>query len=182
MPYRVSRIGRRKLMLFPLMDMFFILLLFFLVTAGFSPKPPADKSVYSAVPRPDIGEAQFLLQMTSPSKVVWLDNLSFRGSWASDFPQAQTVGASKLELEERLNRFVDEYGDCLRDDVVAVIRCPDSLTYGDVASLQENLKLAFEKSLKNHNLKMSIVGCVDFDISVDSVATVDGGKKVQLRW
>jgi biopolymer transport protein ExbD len=169
-------------MLFPLMDMFFILLLFFLVTAGFSPKPPADKSVYSAVPRPDVGEAQFLLQMTSPTKIVWLDNLTFKGSWTNDFPAAQTIGSSELELEERLNRFVREYGDCLRDNVNAVIRCPDSLTYGDIATVQENLKLAFEKRLPDHNLQMSMVGCVGFDITVERTATVDGGKKVQLRW
>lgn len=184
MPYRISRIGRRKLMLFPLMDMFFILLLFFLVTAGFSPKPPSDKSVYSAVPRPDIGQAQFLLQMISPSRVVWLDNLSFQGSWVDNFPEAQTIGTSKLELQEKLNRFADRYGECLADGAVlyAVIRCPDSLTYGEMATVQENLTAAFEVSLPDHNLRMSMVGCVGLDFTVDSVATFDGGKKVELRW
>ncbi|MDH3890747.1 MAG: biopolymer transporter ExbD [candidate division Zixibacteria bacterium] len=169
-------------MLFPLMDMFFILLLFFLITSGFSTKPPSETVVNSAVPRPDIGEAQFLLQMVSQKSVVWLDMLSFQGQWAGDFPKSHTIGISKLELKERLGRFLAKYGDCLQTDVVAVIRCPDSLTFGDMVTVQENLKTVFEESLPDHILKMSMVGCVGFDFSVEDVAIPEGGGRVKLRW
>jgi len=139
---RTNRPGRRKLMLFPLMDMFFILLLFFLVTSGLKPNKIVKKGNLHAAPAARIAEAQILIQMTLDGKMLWLDNTVFRSGWRAEFPARFIAEISEDAVTGRLRNFLEIYRGCSGDEVLAVIRCPGSLDYSDLRRLERTLKTA----------------------------------------
>ncbi len=181
MGLRRHRRSRRKLMLFPLMDMFFILLLFFLVTSGFSPDPPEERGTFSGTPNPAMGEAQILLQVVSPDSSIWLDNTSFSGSWNT--PNLLSINGVHHDLESltrRLQRFQRMVGNCAGRTILTAVRCPDNLVYGDIDRLQSNLGAAFAKTMPGYELTFGLVPGTADQILIDSID--GGGDRVEIRW
>lgn len=169
MPYRYQRKPRRKLMLFPLMDMFFILLIFFLVTSGFSPVPPEQRGTFNNVPRMAVGEAQILIQVINEREVLWLDNTSFSGEWADNLLIANRVPIDIETMRGRLLQWYESVGMCVGDEVLVVVRSPHDLPFRSVVFLQESLSNLFESSLTRFDVVFSLLpGSVD-DIRVEGI-------------
>jgi len=165
-------------MLFPLMDMFFILLLFFIVNVGVTPQK-GEKVYWSAVPNEGQGEAQILLQMIDAERVLWLDNTSFHSGGQSGFPWSHVIAVSSPVFREKLKRFHETYGQCIRKDVLTVIRCPDSLNYGEVEAMQDSLSAAFEQEMSGFTLKLSLLEAGPLDsIKADR----KGDNEVDIVW
>lgn len=180
MAFRKTRHAKRKLMLFPLMDMFFILLLFFLVNIG-AQEDGGEKAYSSTVPTRGIGEAQILLQMISPSQVLWLDNTVFHdGNWSTGFPSSYVISVATSTFRSKLVNFRETYGRCIRQNVLTVIRAPNDLDYGDVEALQDTLAAAFRESMPGYVLKRSLIEAGALPV-VDSVNVI-GSNEVVLRW
>ena len=179
MAFKRSHYQKRRSMLFPLMDMFFILLLFFLVNIGTKEKG-GDKAYQSAVPIQTMGEAQILLHMINADSVLWLDNTTFHQDWRQGFPQSHIIPISQPVFQAKLGRFYDTYGRCLRKDVLTVIRCPDSLNYGYVVDLQDSLSAVFKDVMNGFTPKFSLLEAGPLP-SINSV-TVDGDNEVNLIW
>jgi hypothetical protein len=143
-------------MLFPMMDMFFILLMFFLVNIGIKDEG-GEKAYKVAVPTESMGEAQILLQMVGVDSVLWLDNTTFHHDWRQGFPQSHIIPVSLPVFREKLGFFYDTYGRCLRKEVLTVIRCSGDLTYGDVEALQDSLSIVFSDVMQGFSLKLSLL-------------------------
>ena len=181
MPYRKSRVARRKLMLFPLMDMFFILLLYFLVTSGIS-RTSGVKKMPTAVPVEGIGEAQILLQVVDADSVFWLDNTSFHDrNWQGDNPASYVIPVSKVAFEQKLDRIYSTYGQCLRRDMLAVIRCPNNLMYADILALQDSLSAAFKVVMRDFTLEYSVLEG-EFKSVTQWKVKDQGDDEVDLTW
>lgn len=181
MALRRYRRSRRKLMLFPLMDMFFILLLFFLVTSGFSPDPPEERGTFISTPNPALGEAQILLQVVSPDSSIWLDNTAFSGSWEKGTLLTRNGVHHDIEsLTRRFERFRRMVGMCAGRTILTAVRCPDNLVYGDIDRLQSNLEAAFAKTIPGYELTFGLVPGTADQILIDSIA--GGGDRVEIRW
>lgn len=178
MAFKRFRYEKRKAMLFPMMDMFFILLLFFLVNIGIKDEG-GEKAYYATVATEDMGEAQILLQMVGVDSVLWLDNTIFHQDWRQGFPQSHVVPVSLPVFREKLGRFYDTYGRCLRKDVLTVIRCPGDLNYGDVEALQDSLSAVFKDVMQGFTLKLSLLEAGPLD-----VITVNqrNDNEVDLQW
>lgn len=169
MSYRYRRKPRRKLMLFPLMDMFFILLIFFLVTSGFSPVPPEQSGTFNNVPRTAVGEAQILIQVINEQEIFWLDNTSFDGEWQSDFFNSNRIPMQIEFLRERLLQWYESVGMCVGDEVLVVVRTPHELPFRSVVYLEESLKDMFESNLARFDVVFSLLpGSLD-DIAIEGI-------------
>lgn len=179
MAFKRFQYHKRRLMLFPLMDMFFILLLFFLVNIGTKEKG-GDKAYKSAVPIQTMGEAQILLHMVNAYSVLWLDNTTFHQEWQQGFPQSHIIPISQPVFQAKLGRFYRTYGKCLRKDILTVIRCPDSLNYGYVVDLQDSLSAVFRDVMDGFTPKFSLLEAGPLP-SINSV-TVDGDNEVNIEW
>ncbi len=178
MAFKRFRYEKRKLMLFPMMDMFFILLLFFLVNIGIKDKG-GEKAYYATVPTESMGEAQVLLQMVGVDSVLWLDNTTFHQDWQQGFPRSHIVPVSQPVFREKLSRFYDTYGKCLRKDVLTVIRCPGDLNYGDVEALQDSLSAVFKDVMQGFTLKLSLLDAGPLEaITVNQ----QNDNEVDLQW
>lgn len=181
MPYRKARIARRKLMLFPLMDMFFILLLYFLVTSGIT-RTRGVKELPTAVPVEGTGEAQIVLQVVVADSVLWLDNTSFHEqNWQGDNPASYVIPVSKVAFEQKLGRIYDTYGHCLNQDMLAVILCPNNLMYGDIVALQDSLSAAFKVVMRDFTLEYSLLEG-EFKSVSDWTVKKQSDDEVDLTW
>jgi len=178
MAFRRFRHEKRKLMLFPLMDMFFILLLFFLINIGVESEQ-GEKVYTNVVPNEGEGKAQILIRMIGTDQVLWLDNTTFLGAWQDGFPDSHVIPVSRQQFGDKFRHFRDVYGECLRNDVLTVICCPDDLNYRDVEGLQDSLTFAFDKVMKDYTLKFSLVPAGPLP---ELEAAPDGERRVRLTW
>lgn len=156
-------------MLFPLMDMFFILLLFFLVTSGFKPREPAEPGHLNAIPKVGTGKAQILLQMIDKDNLIWLDNTCFGAGWKGKFPEGFATTLTSENLLEKLDNYIESFGICAGNKILVVIRAPDSLNWGDI----NKLELSMESTLD------SLIGLKTQGIN-SPWATVMSGKKLEF--
>ncbi len=179
---RRTKRPKRKLMLFPLMDMFFILLLFFLVTSGITHHPPAEAQGFLVrTPKPTVGEAQILLQVVSADSLVWLDNTSFRSDWKDGLIARNKLVIEQGAIANRLGRFRDAIGMCAGRDILTVIRCPMDADYGVVVQLEQMISAAFSEEMPDREAHYSIV-----EGSVDEIAVNDikdhAPDRVEITW
>ena len=159
---------RRRLLLFALMDMFFILLLFYLAIVQIDIARESAVSTLYATPAREYGRAQILVQMVNADSIIWLDNSSFRGEdWRRDFPNRFQLSIG--DLPERVRVFNEILGPCIGNDVYVVIQCPDWLSYVDVMQLQTRLKEVADESMNGRNLQYALLpGSVD-DLRVSHI-------------
>jgi biopolymer transport protein ExbD len=149
MSFRRAKGIRRKLMLFPLMDVFFILLIFFLAIAAIKFELPHQwnkiESTECATPVPDVGETHVLVQLDDDgSHFTWLD-YDFRDS-------IQQYGRAALEhltfpigsLGEKARDFRNRAGMCSARLINVAIRCPNNLPYGTVWKVQKTIREGIE--------------------------------------
>lgn len=180
MALRRFRHGKRKLMLFPLMDMFFILLVFFLINIGVKSEK-GEKAYANAVPNEGLGKAQILLQMIGTDRVLWLDNTTFLGALRPGFPQSYVISSSRQLFSDKFQNFHNQFQGCLRNEVLAVIRCPDDLDFGAVEQLQDSLSVAFREVMSDFTLKFSLVPAGPLDSIVAEPLDQDR-RRVRLTW
>ena len=110
-----------------------------------------------------------------------LDNTTFHdGNWSSGFPASHVISVSGATFRSKLMNLRDTYGECIRQDVLAVIRTPNDINYGDIEALQDTLTLAFNETMGSFVLKHSLVEATAMPV-VDSISII-GTNEVLLRW
>ena len=72
-------------------------------------------------------------------------------------------------------------GTCLRRDVLAVIRCPDDLVYGNVEALQDSLLAAFGVAMSGFKLKYSLLEG-NIESALDWEVEPQDRNEVDLTW
>ena len=141
--------------MFPLMDMFFILLLFYLALARIEPPTtPEEVSLY-ATPNDDVGEAQIFIQIINRDSVLWLDYGSFSG-WdgGSGFITDNIWAVSDLQV--RFTAFKESLGQCIGKTIDVVVRCPDDIAFGDILRFQEDLTGIFSAIIPDKECHYSL--------------------------
>jgi len=177
---------QRKWMLFPLMDLFFIILLFFLVvsTGGIQKEEKELLGKNALIPVSGIGKVQVVLQMIDANNVLWLDNSSFNISgWSSNFEafiEQNTMETSIDAIKSKLT-IMREESNCMSDRIVAVLRTPPDLTFEEVYRFQHNLDTSMIMTLKEHELQVCPLEGVIDDIRPDRI-TVGDESRVRISW
>lgn len=167
-------------MLFPLMDMFFILLIFFLVTSGFSPVPPQQRGTFNNVPKEAVGEAQILVQIISEDEVLWLDNSSFSGDWRGGLIDANRIPMRIESLRDRLMQWYESVGMCVGEQVLVVVRTPHDLPARSVVYLEQSLQDLFEDNLARFDVVFSLLPGSPEDIDLQGIQA--GQREVRILW
>lgn len=148
-------------MLFALMDMFFILLLFYMAIIHVSEAQLTLQEFPYATPVVDKGRAQVLIQMVNADSLVWLDCSSFIVStWQHNFPQS--FGLRLADLPDRVDRFANTLGLCIARDIYVVIRCPNSLEYDCIREVRRSLSIATGMFMKEYKFQIALLpGSID---------------------
>jgi len=152
---------KRRLVLFPLMDVFFILLIFYLFVEQFQPM-----AAFVDVPeRTGMGQVNAVIQILDEGHYAWIDSTSLNHFAA---------GERQLS-EERRTEFLDGLSKDMggfRADLVTLdstlkaqqltsysvlLRCPGSLPYAVVSDLVETID-EVELDQSRYQLQLAVLG------------------------
>jgi biopolymer transport protein ExbD len=136
---------KERVELVSLMDMIFILLVFFLVTNFVIQTPPKERSLYIPVPKNQVGRAQMLIQFIDNNHVFWLDERSsdiveevesnygyLSDQRLRDIILERLFTENTLTMEElasRLDAVLIEANEDPTASSFILIRCPHSVPY-----------------------------------------------------
>ena len=168
-------------MLYPLMDMFFILLLFFLVTSGTAPRQARSPGFTCITPVEQVGQAQILLQLIDANTLLWLDNTNFNGSVQEAFSSEYYITINPNSLEQRLDRFKNDIGQCVGEQILTVIRCPAEMDYGDIINIEQGLEEAFKSRMPAFKPQFALLEGSVTEIIEANVIT-HRSDSVEIRW
>jgi len=142
MAFRKIETENRRIQLVSLIDLIFILLIFFIITSILIKVTRGEARLYVPLPKNEAGEAQLLIQILGPDSFLWLDHtaidtlytygrrLKLRPSPESkiNLLLARMVVDSR-GLNDRIERLALEAGRQRQKTYFAVIRCPEEQPY-----------------------------------------------------
>jgi biopolymer transport protein ExbD len=166
---------KEKIELVSLIDMIFILLVFFLVTSFVIKMNLQERSLYVPTPKNVLGRAQYLIQFIDESRIFWLDeeassvvaNVEENYGYLSDVALRDRI-ISELISENRIS--IDQLGQKIDllirsanqdpfTNYFILIRCPNDLPYYHVIHVIEKLS-----NTQYRNIKYGAVGGTFDDI------------------
>ena len=160
---------KRKMQLISLMDMAFILLLFFLVTVFIAHPSQQEQKLYVPTPENVRGRAQIMIQLLPDNQFVWIDESStaivesiqrdfgylapstLKAKIIDDLLRRNTLESRRLR--NRLERLVKQADKDPNAEYFVLIRCPDEIAYFRVVDIIKRLS-----DCKYHNIKYGCVG------------------------
>jgi len=142
MAFRKPLPDRRKLQMVSLIDLIFILLIFFIITSILVRMSDGESRLYLPTPKNEPGEAQILIQIIDDDQYVWLDHTAIDTLYHyTDGGNVHLATADKLSMlldkmrvnESELNRRIE----LLKQDKLTtsvsgyfvLVRCPQELPY-----------------------------------------------------
>ena len=171
---------KRRMSLISLMDVVFILLIFFLVSVFFSSLPNEERKLFIPTPKNEAGSAQVLVQLIDDESFFFIDPrvterlvnditaIDRRGGSMAEkrnvllrnciFPMRDEVKYEN-NLYAKLNGLVDHADTHPEEEYFVIIRCPDDLPYSKVIEIIEILSAA-----KYQNVQYGCVGGTITDI------------------
>ena len=154
MKSRASGEDKRKLNLISLMDVVFILLIFFLVSVFFASLPNEERKLFIPTPKNEAGSAQILIQLIDDESYFYIDPLvteglvnDITGIDRGGLNASAKLAAKKNLLMRRCKFKMDDPKNNLFDKLVkllnhanthpeevyfVIIRCPGNLPYSKV--------------------------------------------------
>ena len=160
MAFKELNIPKRRLVLHPLMDMFFILMLFFLIIASVrNPNPNiGEGKPYRCVIPEQTGKATLLLQLYKDS-VIWMDyRFMDKG--------ADTI--SFLQIRPGFQRFADTVREVGGGEINIAIRCPAELAYENIDNIKHLLTSITDK-INGINITFALLGGSADDIDFQNI-------------
>jgi len=168
MAFRKLSHGNRKIQLLSLIDLIFILLIFFIMTSVLIKITRGEAKLYIPTPKSEPGEAQVLIQILGRDKYLWIDHTAVDTlyRYRSELPDAND---SKTKVDLLLSKMVVDVAGLkdrlqglesfssrrLHKEYFILIRCPDDLPFYYAIEIVEML-------VHNPNLEY---GCVSGTIS-----------------
>jgi biopolymer transport protein ExbD len=168
MAFIKNKRNKEQIELISLIDMIFILLVFFLVTSFVMRMPRQERKLYMPTPKNTLGRAQILIQFIDNNKVFWLDNNASSvvedieqnyGYLSSTNLRNKIIGAlikmntiSIDQLEENLAVLKQKADNSPSEKLFVLIRCPNDLPFFDVVKIIASIS---ETQYRNLNY-----GCV----------------------
>lgn len=168
MAFRKLSHGNRKIQLVSLIDLIFILLIFFIMTSVLIKITRGEAKLYIPTPKSEPGEAQVLIQILDRDKYLWIDHTAVDTlyRYRSELPDAND-SKTKVDLllskmvvdvaglKDRLQGLESFSSGRLHKEYFILIRCPDDLPFYYAIEIVEML-------VHNPNLEY---GCVSGTIS-----------------
>ncbi|MBN2103100.1 biopolymer transporter ExbD [bacterium] len=158
MPFKKKSFKRDAVELVSLIDMIFILLVFFLVTSFAIKMPLQERSLMVPTPENKPGRAQIFIQIVNENEVFWLDQSANRDVKAWDQELFYLLGDQKNReiisrlvrrntlspgaLQQKLSRFVSNAQLHRNRTYFTVVRCPDNMPYVIVMKILSSLSQA----------------------------------------
>jgi hypothetical protein len=161
------------------MDMFFLLVLFYLVLTLKGHRYMQEESALYATPNDGLGEAQVLVQAINRDSVLWLDISSFaEQDWKTGLFSENICEAP--DLAEKMDAFQKRLGPCIGEEVYIAIRCPDGMYYKDVVELQELLSTVSTEIMPDRDIRYSLLNGSIEDIGRSTINI--GDDEVTIRF
>lgn len=155
MAFKKDRQEKEKVELVSLIDMIFILLVFFLVTSIVTKGPLMEQGVYIPTPKLDRGRAQIFLQIMKENEYLWIDESAtadidryqriYSGWGKSDrevttdmLQQLMVSSAYRLNtsgLSEKIGILLNRAKRSPSDQFFIVIRSPNDMPFTKVMNL-----------------------------------------------
>lgn len=151
MAFKPKKKSRERVELVSLIDMIFLLLVFFLVTSYVIRMPLQERGMYIPTPKYDIGRAQIVIQFVDEGRVFWLDEDA--SSVVSDFEQNYGYVSDSRLTEMILDALISQNIISLEDldlklqalrqkadsnpngRFFVLIRCPDEIPFHRIVSV-----------------------------------------------
>ncbi len=191
--------GNRKMQLISLMDVVFILLIFFLVSIFFASLPNEERKLFIPTPKNEPGYAQVLIQLIDENSFLYIDpsvteqlvNEITQIDNRSNLSRQQRLQQKKEliigrntfpiisngivnNLEAKLGALVNHADSHPEEKYFAIIRCPDDLTYSSVIEVVQILTRT-----KYKNVQYGCIGGTIQDIwnstSIEKVLSKEEG-------
>lgn len=170
MAFKKNHETRRKLKLIALIDLVFILLIFFIVTSLIVKLAEGESKLAVPTPKNEEGVAQVLIQITEDG-YVWIDDTA-RNIMAQDYLDspgsvrnriARIIADGTVSSIEVMDRLTSLYQRADRNRAKifnVIVRCPDDAPYWRVINLLERL----QGGRKLENLNYGLLGGTIEDI------------------
>jgi biopolymer transport protein ExbD len=172
---KISDRNKEKIELVSLIDMIFILLVFFLVTSFVIKLNLQERSLYVPTPKNVLGRAQLLIQFVDENRIFWLDeeastvvesieenygylsDASLRDRILSNLTSNNIISLN--QMDSKINHLISAANQDPFTNYFILIRCPNELPYFHVIDVIEKLS-----STKYRNIKYGCVGGTFDDI------------------
>ncbi|MFQ5708983.1 MAG: biopolymer transporter ExbD [bacterium] len=142
MAFRRFRSSKRKIQLISLIDLIFILLLFFIVTSVLVKISKGESKIFIPTPKNEPGEAQVLIQILDRERFLWIDYTAidtlnryrYLLSDRADSRAKLDLIAKKMTIDgesltQRLKSLKRHLLRKRTDAYFVIIRCPNRLPY-----------------------------------------------------
>jgi biopolymer transport protein ExbD len=167
--------NKEQIELVSLIDMIFILLVFFLVTSFVIKLNLQERSLYVPTPKNVLGRAQLLIQFVDENRIFWLDeeastvvesieenygylnDASLRDRILSNLTSNNIISLN--QMDSKINHLISAANQDPFTNYFILIRCPNELPYFHVIDVIEKLS-----STKYRNIKYGCVGGTFDDI------------------
>lgn len=151
MALKIKRKPKERIELVSLIDMIFILLVFFLVTSFVIRMPLQERNLYLPTPENMVGRAQIVIQFIDENRVFWLDEdaasvaeeieqnygylspARLRDRVLTELIVRNTIPFS--QLEEKLDQLRERANQDPFSRFFALIRCPNEIPYLQVVDV-----------------------------------------------
>ncbi|NQT25457.1 biopolymer transporter ExbD [candidate division KSB1 bacterium] len=164
MAFKRPKRHKDQIELVSLIDMIFILLVFFLVTSYVIRMPLQEHTIYIPTPANELGRAQILIQLIDESTVLWLDESAsgrveaiegeygylspagLRRRIIDDLISENTIPFSELDI--RLSRLKERAESDPHQRFFLVIRSPDFMPYFRIVEIISQLSDSQFRNIK----------------------------------
>ncbi|MFQ5650488.1 MAG: biopolymer transporter ExbD [bacterium] len=152
MAFRRLSLGNRKIQMISLIDLIFILLIFFIITSILIKLTKGEARLYIPTPKNEPGEAQVLVQILDDQKYLWVDHTAIdtlnyytykrRNALSTEAKVdvlLQKMTLDSAALQQRIYKLVADAREQPNKDYFVLIRCPDYLPYHHATKIVEKL-------------------------------------------
>ena len=165
---------KRRLVLFPIMDVFFILLIFYLFVEQYQPM-----AAFVDVPKKSgTGQVNAVVQILDEDRYVWIDSTCLN-SFANN--EHSLSEARRTEFLDGLSKNMDEFradlmvlDSTLREQQLTsysvLLRCPGNLPYAVVSSMVQTLD-GVELNQNHYQLQLTVLGGASSSLSISQGIT-----------
>lgn len=175
MAFRRISHDNRRIQMTSLIDLIFILLIFFVISSILIKLTTGESKLYVPTPKNEPGEAQILIQILDGGHYLWLDHTAIDTlrfySQHRQLPSANNYNVDLLlskmtlnseQVDQRLDDLKNASAGRLNKDYFVLIRCPEEQPY----YLATNI---IEKMLDAPNLEYGCVAGTIDDIRASKV-------------
>ena len=180
MAFRKLASEKRKIQMVSLIDLIFILLIFFIIASILIKLSKGESQLFIPTPKIEPGEAQIFIQILDEDNSLWIDHTAidtlnlYTYKLSDKINNAQKVDIllnkmtlDKAGLNDRINKLKDDSHDQPSKEYFVVIRCPEELPY----HLAMNI---FEKFIDAPNIQYGCLAGSIRDIMNESNIFVKG--------